>query len=337
MILVTGGTGLVGSHLLHRLVTSGETPIALKRPSSDISKTKKVFSYYSNDVETLFNKIRWIDGDILDYHSLLKAMDGVTNVYHAAATVSFQSSDSTTLVTTNVQGTTNIVNASLEKGIDKLLHVSSIGALGRADSDGVVTEDNHWNSKKTSVYSTSKYHAEMEVWRGIAEGLNAIIMNPSIILGPGDWNSGSAKLFTTMNNGLKFYSTGSNGFVDVEDVAKAMILLMNSETSGERYIINSENISYKQFFSWMADSLHVTAPKYKASKFLSEIVWRVLWTKSLLTGTKSTITKETAETACQNYNYSNKKISKELEIEFLSIKESLEKNAKFFLNDNNKL
>lgn len=334
MILVTGGTGLVGSHLIYSLVTSGETPVVLKRSSSDISKTKKVFSYYSDDAENLFNKIKWVDGDILDYTSVLDAMEGITNVYHTAASVSFQSSDKNNLIATNIKGTANIVNAALEKKINKLLHVSTTGALGRADNNDIITEDNHWNSRKSSVYSTSKYHAEMEVWRGIAEGLNAVIINPSIILGPGDWNSGSSKLFSTMYNGLKFYSFGSNGFVDIVDVAKAMLLLMNSKISDERYIINSENISYKQFFLWMAESLNISPPKYKATKFLSKIVWRLLWAKGLITGKKSTITRETAETASQLYNYSNDKFVKKTSFKFMPIRESLEKNAKLFLKDN---
>ncbi len=333
MILVTGGTGLVGSHLLYKLVTSGNRPLALVRSTSNVSKTKKTFSYYTDDVDSLFDRIKWIDGDILDYSSLLVAMEGVNQVYHTAASVSFHSSDKKTLIATNVVGTANIVNAALDKNVSKLLHVSSIGALGRAESNGIVTEDSHWNSKKSSVYSTSKYHAEMEVWRGIAEGLNAVIINPSIILGPGDWNSGSSKLFNTMYNGLKFYSVGSNGFVDVEDVAKTMMLLMNSEIINERFIVNSNNISYKQFFTWMSEALHVAQPKYRAGIFLSSIVWRLLWVKGILTGEKSTITRETAETANQLYNYSNTKIKKEINIEFIKVKDSLFKNAKFFLDD----
>jgi nucleoside-diphosphate-sugar epimerase len=333
MILVTGGTGLVGSHLLYKLTSLGETPLALKRPSSDISRTRKVFSYYSDNSDDLFNKIVWIDGDILDYSSILEAMEGVNKVYHTAASVSFQSSDKQNLIATNITGTANIVVAALEKNISKLVHISTIGALGRAESSGVVTEETHWNSKKSSVYSTSKYNAEMEVWRGIAEGLNAVIINPSIILGPGEWNTGSSKLFSAMYSGLKFYSIGSNGFVDVEDVAESMIQLMNSDIAGERFIINSENISYKQFFTWMANSLNVAPPKYKAGTFLSGIGWRLLWVKGLVTGKKSTITRETAETACQSYDYSNKKIKQELGIDFISVKDSLDKNAKLFLRD----
>ncbi len=336
MILVTGGTGLVGAHLLYQLVVSGENPRALKRTKSDVSKTKKVFSYYSKDYKSLFEKIDWVDGDILDYSSLIDAMLKIDQVYHTAAEVSFQSSDKESLIVTNVKGTTNIVNASLESGIRKLIHVSSIGALGRADNDGIVTEETHWNSKKSSVYSTSKYHAEMEVWRGIAEGLNAVIINPSIIIGPGDWKTGSSKLFTTMYNGLKFYTKGSNGFVDVEDVAKTMIQLMKSTISGERFIVNSENISYRDFFNMISQALGVTPPKYKATRFMSEVVWRMLWFKGVFSRTKPTITKETAETANQNYYYSNEKLIKAIKFNFTGIKDSIDKNSFFFLKDHNK-
>ncbi len=208
------------------------------------------------------------------------------------------------------------------------MYVSSIGALGRA-IDGVVTEDSHWNSKKSSIYSTSKHHAEMEVWRGIAEGLNAVIVNPSIILGPGDWKSGSSKLFTTMYKGLKFYSKGTNGFVDVNDVAKCMILLMNKDIAGDRFILNSENISYKNFFYWMADALGVAPPKYEAARFLSELGWRLLWLRGIIIGKIPTITRETAETANQYYQYSNDKIIENTGIKFIPVKESIKINSAF--------
>lgn len=331
MILVTGGTGLVGTHLLYRLTTAGENPIALVRRSSNIQRVKTVFSYYSTNAQKLFDSITWIEGDILDIFSVIEAMKGIKQVYHCAASVSFQSSDKKTLTDTNLQGTCNIVNAALESNIEKLVHVSTIGALGRADATGLITEETYWNNKKSSVYSTSKYHAEMEVWRGIAEGLNAVIVNPSIILGPGDWTSGSSKLFTTMYKGLKFYSSGTNGFVDVDDVVVSMINLMNSDISGERFIINSENISYKELFYWMAEALGVPPPPYKATRVMSEIGWRILWLKGFLTGKKSTITKETAETANQNYKYSNEKIINTTFISFLPVKESINKNSKLFL------
>lgn len=300
MIFVTGSTGLVGSHLLFRLVKNGKSPIALKRPFSDLTKTKNVFSYYEKVPSDLFEKIKWVDGDILDGNLLIDQLKDIHEVYHCAAAVSFQSSDKNALTDTNVIGTTNIVNACLENKINKLVHVSSIGTLGRADASGIVTEETYWNNKRTSAYSTSKYKAEMEVWRGIAEGLNAVIVNPSIILGPGNWQDGSSKLFTTVFNGLKFYTTGTNGFVDVRDVANIMIRLMESNINGERFILNSENISYKDLFEMMAAELKVKPPNLKANKILSEIAWRLLAVKTLLTGKPSTITKETSETANQN-------------------------------------
>ena len=338
MILVTGGTGLVGAHLLHKLTENGEKPVALIRPGSDKMKTLRVFSFYSKDPQTLFNSIKWIEGDILDYHSIIIATKGITHVYHCAASVSFQSSDSLTLTEINFQGTINVVNACLENQIKKLVHVSTIGTLGRADSSGIVTEETYWNNKKSSVYSTSKYHAEMEVWRGIAEGLNAVIINPSIILGPGDWSSGSSKLFATMYNGLKFYSKGTNGFVDVRDVADSLIKLMESNITGERFIINSENISYEELFTVMAKEMNIAPPRYKATKLMSEIVWRILWVKGKVTGRKSTITKETAETANQKYQYSNEKILQGIDMDFIPVLESVRQTAKIFLKEqNNKL
>ncbi len=333
MILVTGGTGLVGAHLLLELLKKEKDIFALKRPSSDINITKRIFSYYTDDFQNIFDKIKWIDGDILDYQSITEALKDITKVYHCAAAVSFQSSDKQTIADTNRIGTANLVNACLETGIEKLIHVSSIGTLGRAGVTGIVDEDSQWNSKKTSVYSTSKYHAEMEVWRAIAEGLNAVIVNPSIIIGPADWNKGSAKLFDTMYRGLKFYTRGSNGFVDVEDVVKLMIILMESDISAERFIINAENVPYKIFFTSMAKALNVKPPQIEAKRFLSEIAWRALWIKSLFTGKQSSITKETAVTANQIYNYSNKKIIDATSYKFMSIDESIKKTAAFYLKD----
>jgi nucleoside-diphosphate-sugar epimerase len=171
------------------------------------------------------------------------------------------------------------------------------------------------------------------VWRGIAEGLNAVIVNPSIVLGPGNWDAGSPQVFQTMWKGLKFYTSGTNGFVDVNDVAKAMILLMESDISGERFILNSENITYKQFFEWMATAMHLPVPKYKAGPLLSGIGWRAIKIMSLFTGKPSSITKETAETANQHYRYSNQKIKAATGMDFLPVKESVEQTVKLFLGD----
>ncbi|HEY9115289.1 MAG TPA: hypothetical protein VIN10_11375, partial [Bacteroidales bacterium] len=177
----------------------------------------------------------------------------------------------------------------------------------------------------------SKYEAEREVWRGMAEGLNAVIVNPSIIIGPGNWNSGSSQMFTTMWEGLKFYTEGTNGFVDVNDVANAMILLTEGDFSGERYILSSENISYKQFFEWLAEAMNVTSPKYKAGKILSEAGVVFLKLKSIFSRKKHTITAETARTANRQYHYSNKKFIEATGMKFKPVKESVRQTAAIFL------
>jgi dihydroflavonol-4-reductase len=332
MILVTGGTGLLGSHLLFRLISEGKEVKALKRKNSSIELAEKVFSYYSKDPSALLSKIEWVEGDILDYYSLLDAFEGVEYLYHAAAQVSFHGSDASEVIRTNVEGTANVVNAALEKNVGKLCYVSSIGALGRADGIKEVTEETYFDpSVKNSVYSTSKYEAEREVWRGMAEGLNAVIVNPSIIIGPGNWNSGSSQMFTTMWEGLKFYTQGTNGFVDVNDVAKAMVLLAEGEFSGERYILSSENISYKQFFEWVADAMEISPPKYKAEKMLSSIGVVLLKVKGFFSKKKYTITAETARTANRKYHYSSKKFVEDTGMKFMPVKKCVERTANIFV------
>jgi len=262
MIMVTGGTGFVGAHLLYHLTKEGKRVKALKRPGSDVKWVKKIFSYYSKNPEEQFGLVEWVEGDILDNYSLTEAFDGVDQLYHTAAMVSFHASDREKVIKTNVEGTANVVNAALEKNIGKMCYVSTVGVLGRDDTKDLTDEDTQLKtSSGSSVYSKSKYEAEREVWRGIAEGLNAVIVNPSIIVGPGNWQAGSSQVFETMWKGLKFYTGGMNGFVDVNDLVKAMIILMEGDYSGERYIISAENVSYKQFFEWMARAMDLPAPQ----------------------------------------------------------------------------
>lgn len=334
MILVTGGTGFLGSHLLYHLCKSGHNVKALKRQSSSLQLTKKVFSYYDKNPEPLFSKIEWVEGDVLDIFSLLDALDGIKLVYHTAAIVSFENSQKNRMLKTNVNGTANVVNAALEKKVSKLCFVSSIASLGRASGNEPVDEETHFsNSINPSAYSISKFESEREVWRGINQGLNAVIVNPSVILGPGNWDEGSAKLFQTVFNGLKFYTTGSNGFVDVNDVANAMILLMESGIKNERFIINAENVTYKDLFTKMARALGVTPPNIKAGPYMSAFYWRILKAKSLFTGKTPAVTKETARTAQQNYQYNNGKLLKFIDFEYTPIRESVERTAKIFLKE----
>ena len=334
MILVTGGTGFIGAHLLFKLAEQDCQVKALKRKNSSTQLTRKIFSYYTQQPERLLKNIEWIEGDLLDVYSLLVAFEGVDQLYHAAAMVSLDSADEKKLLATNIEGTANVVNAALEKKVKKLCYVSSIGALGYVADHELIDDETPWDaSLKKSLYSKSKHEAEREVWRGMAEGLNAVIVNPSVVLGPGNWNHGSPKIFNTIYKGLKFYPQGTNGFVDVKDVVKAMILLMNTDATGARYIVSSENISYKKLFTWMAEELQVESPKYKAGKWLGEAGWRLSKLISLFNGHQQSITKSAVRSSNRSYAYSNSKLLNTVKMHFMPVRESVAFNAKIFLLD----
>lgn len=334
MILVTGGTGLVGSHLLQALAAEGRPVRAIKRPSGDTDMVRRVFRLYSQEPEKDFSRIEWVKADLMDIFSLEEALEGVDEIYHCAALVSFLPEDRKKLIRYNSEGTANLVNAALEKKARKLCHVSSIAALGRPESmSDLIDENLVWKtSKNNSIYAISKYGAEREVWRGTAEGLDAVIVNPSIILGVAGRNGGSSRIFNTVREGLKFYPPGKNGFVDVRDVVKAMILLMNSDIRNERFILNIDNIEYKKLFELIAAALGKPAPSIKVNPALSRLAWRVEKLRSMVTGIKPLITRETARTAVQQYRYSNEKIKKELGFEFTPIEETVDHFCRIFLN-----
>ncbi|OIO99337.1 MAG: hypothetical protein AUJ98_11470 [Bacteroidetes bacterium CG2_30_33_31] len=333
MIFVTGGTGMLGSNLLALLVESAEV-VALKRVGSNIKLVENLFSRRFVEPQNYLKKIHWVEGDILDSYFLEQNIETDAEVYHCAAFVSFQKKDAKKVREINVEGTKNIVNICLQNKIRKLCYVSSIAALGRVDSESETSEKDYRNSSKgSSVYSASKYEAEMEVWRGIAEGLNAVIVNPSVILGAGDWNKGSAEMITTVYNGLKFFTKGTNGYVDVADVAKAMLVLMKSEINAERFILSSENITYYSLFSSIAKNLGVAEPAYYASPFLSSIAWRLLALISYITDKEPIITKETAKSANAFYKYSSQKMMERTGFKFMPIEESIKKYCQQFLED----
>ncbi len=334
MILVTGGTGLVGSHLLFNHAVSGKKVRALKRENSSLNLIKRVFSYYSGKPDDLLSQIEWVNGDVTDIYSLYEAIDDVTHVYHTAAIVSFNKSDHKEMMKVNIDGTANVVNACLFKSVKKLCYVSSIATLGRADNDQLTDEETQWkNSENNSAYSISKYGAEREVWRGTIEGLPAVIVNPSVIIGPGDWEKGSSQLFQQVWDGLKFYTDGINGYVDVRDVSKSMFLLMESDFINSRFILSSENLSYFQLFKMIAEGLGKNVPAIKANYFLSQLVWRAETLRSSITGKKPLITKETARTAYRKYSYSNEKIKKNIGIEFIPMQQSISDTCKLFLKN----
>jgi len=334
MIFVTGGTGLVGSHLMYDLLLKGYNVVALKRRNSDTGHVKKIFSYYSSKAEELYMKIKWAEGDLLDIYSLEDALAGIDFVYHCAGYVSFDPRERKKVIRINEEGTANLVNAALFKGIKKFCHVSSIAALGRSAPEEHINEDSKWKtSRKNSVYAISKFNSEREVWRGTEEGLKSVIVNPSVILGPSKWDTGSSRLITTVYKGQRFYTTGINGFVDVRDVSRAMVMLMESDIVSERYVLNSGNISYKQLLFNIAEELGVKRPSIKAGPVLSGLAWRLDKIRSILTGTAPFITKETASSAIGKYYYSSKKIEKELGFTFISVQESIRNAVRCFLKD----
>lgn len=311
---VTGGTGLLGSYLIRAL----------------LKENKEVRALYRNHYPQLLtteeiSRVEWIKGDILDITSLQDAITGVKNVYHCAGMVSFNPARVEEMMKINVEGTANVVNVSLASGVKKLVHVSSVSALGRKTNHSTINELVKWDEvANLSAYGNSKYLAEMEVWRGMSEGLDAVIVNPTIILGVGDWNKGSSAMFKNAFKEFPWFSDGVSGFVDANDVAQIMIRLMENGINSERYILSAENRSYKDIFTKMALAFGKNPPHKKATLFVSGIVWRWEKLKSFFSKADPLLTRETAETAQMHVSYDNSKILKSLPgFQFRSIDASI--------------
>ena len=331
MILVTGGTGLIGSHLLHRLAIDTEKVKAIKRQNSDLNTVKSIFKYYSpENYSTLFDRIEWVDAELNNYFSLEDALEGCTQVYHCAATVSFNPKDKKNLWATNIEGTANLVNAALEQKIDRFCHVSSTAAIGRPENSPVATEQTEWkNSKSLSNYSITKYGAEREVWRGAEEGLNVVIVNPSVILGPGNWEKSSIAIFRKIYTGLNYFTKGANAFVDVRDVVEAMLRLTNSDIASERYLVAGNNVHFKTLFNLIAQKFGVRAPQKEAKTWMTNLIWRLAKITSLLSGKAPVITKETARSANTVHEYSSQKLIDTLQFKFRPLEETVENTVEF--------
>lgn len=275
--------------------------------------------------EEICREVEWIEGDILNPASIYEAMKGVEEVYHCAAIVSFQSSHRNQMMEVNGEGTAIVVNAALEAGVKKFLHVSSIAALGRSIHQNEITEETDWEeSPLNSSYAISKYLGEMEVWRGIEEGLNAVIVNPSVILGAWNWNRGTARFFSQAEKGNIFYTHGTTGFVDVRDVAACMIQLMDKNISGQRFILNSENLTYKKFFGFLAEGFSNKPPSVLVRPWLSGIGWRIEALRCKISGSSPIVTRENHIIAHQHFRYDNKKISELLDYKFRSVRETIQ-------------
>jgi len=333
MILVTGGTGLLGSHVLFDLARQGRKVRAIKRKSSDTSMVRKVFSYYSDDPDVLLKNIEWFDADLMEFDAIGDALNEIKEVYHVGAVVSFYPRDHKAMLKVNIGGTANLVNLSLDKGVQKFCYVSSVAALGRGLNGNATGEEDYFvTSRKNTIYSISKYGAEREVWRGMEEGLNAVIVNPSFILGPGFWDDNSG-LFRLVWEGMKFYTDGINGYVDVRDIAKAMIQLMDKSIFNERFILSADNISYQQLFGMMAKYLGKPAPGIKIPNFVTEMVWRIEAARTFFTKSTPVITKEMALTTQQKYFYTNEKLRKTLGFDFMPLEQSIREICELYLKE----
>jgi dihydroflavonol-4-reductase len=318
MILVTGATGFLGSEVAKQLVLQGNRIRCTKRSTS---KTPSLLLPLQENIE-------WVEADLLDIFALENALDGITQVYNCAAFVSLRQSDKEPMIYTNVTGTGNLVNLCLQNNI-RLVHVSSIAAIGDAKPGELISEKHHLDpTTERDGYAISKLESEMEVWRAIAEGLDAVVVNPSIILGANAGTEGSGALFETVRKGLKFYTMGGGGFVDVEDVAKCMIALMNSDISGERFIISAENHNYKNLTAEIAQGFHIKPPAGLAKPWMMELAWRGAALAGFITRSAPAIDKISAQTASVTKEFDNSKIKKAVGVEFkplsLTIKEVCE-------------
>ena len=321
MILVTGGTGLVGSHLLYHLARTNDTVLAIYRTKATIKKVATVFSYYTEDTISLLKKIQWIQADITEIPSLHRVFSyAITYVYHCAALVSFDSKEYKKMRSVNIDGTANIVNFCIEKRVQKLCFVSSIAAIGDAVGEKKIDEESEWNNTEDSYgYSITKYGAEIEVWRGSQEGIDVVVVNPGVIIGSGFWKEGSGKLWDTINKGLRFYTEGVTGFVGVKDVVRMMIELTQGSVKNERFILVSENKSFKDVLFSIAKYLHKKAPSIKIGKPIMSLLWRLDWFFTLFTRKKPLLTKNSAKSSHNKSYYSNKKITEMLDTTFTPI------------------
>ncbi len=334
MNLITGATGLVGAHVALQLLKQQKPVIAIKRLNSDVTKTKKLFSYYTTDYEKLFQQIKWIDADICDIYAVLDALEGIDTVYHCAGFVSFNKKDIKQLYKINAEGTANIVNACLEKNIKTLCHVSSIATLQNPDITQNIDESVYWKSSPSaSDYAISKYNGEREVWRGIEEGLNAVIINPSIILGPGFWNQSSSKLIPTCYKGTPFYTNGSSSTVNAMDVANCMIALVTKNLTGKRYIISENNYSFKEIVSTIQKQFNKKAPHIHAGKTLLTLAKWADSLRHLFTGKEQIITTNMIHSVLEENTYSNARIIKALDYTFIPFSETVTFICNAYLND----
>ncbi len=322
MILVTGGTGFIGSHLLLFLARKQKKVRAIYKNEQSIAKTKALFQLYSAESNALLQHIEWVEADITDIDALENVFNGISYIYHTAAIVSFDPKMHQNMHQVNVEGTNNILTLAIQYKVKKVIHLSSIAALGSYDNP--ITEKTHWNWKENnSEYAVTKFLSEMEVWRATQEGLNAVILNPSVVLGAGFWQEGTGSLFAKLDKGMKCYTPGATGFVDVWDVVKAMYDLMQSNISTDSFILNAYNLSYKEVLQSIAVKMKKKPPKCQLPKFFIEVLWRLDALKSFVFRAPRLLSKSMAKTLYNKHTYSSKKLQDAIDIKFIPFDASI--------------
>ena len=326
MDLVTGASGFLGKHLLKLLVSQRVAVRALyctTAPTDDVSNLPGV---------------EWVQGDLLDVYDVEAMLTGIDRVYHCAATVSFDPKDREPMVHANKEGAANLVNGALLGGVSKLVHMSSVAAIGRSEDGGkLITEEEEWGEGRyATAYGMSKYLAEMEVWRGIGEGLDAVILNPGIILGPGAYGTAIGKMVQLVDSEFGFYGNGVKPWVDAADVAVAAIMLMDADVSGERFILSGGNHSFKEVFGLLAKYLGVKPPTTALRPWMGGIAWRTQFLLSKLTGARPRITRETVGAATEASRYDNSKLLKMFpDFSYRSLEETIGNMAQDYLRVKN--
>lgn len=323
-IFVTGGTGFVGSHLLYRLASEKRDVLALKRATSDTGYTREVFQTYGANSQELFDRIEWVEGDILDRALLLEVTPNVDKIYHSAAMVSFDPAYKRKMLETNVQGTANVVDAALENAVKEMIHVSSVAALDPPKGYRLIDEQQLGNFPvRYSAYAESKFKSELEVWRGVEEGLKAMVVNPSIIIGPAAPLDGPGGIFKAVRKGMRYYPRGVTGFVDVRDVCRAIMALEDQDLFNERYIVSEGNHSYRYIFQTIARAFNSRMPDRRLTPAATAAAWRLEWLRSGIMRSRPRITRELHESAHRKVYYSNKKIANALDFHFIPVEDSI--------------
>lgn len=331
MILVTGGTGMVGTHLLLALTQQGHQVRVLKRSNSSIAETEKTFRYYSQRADELLSRISWIEGDVLDIFSLEDALQGVTHVYHAAAMVSFDPKERDAMLKVNIEGTANIINMSMDCGVSKFCHVSSVAALGKTIDLQNINEDTWWkNDPSNSWYAISKYTAEREVWRASEEGMNVVIVNPAVIIGAGNSERSSNAIFAMAKKGFSWFTKGSGGFVDAQDVADVCIRLMESDITNERFVLCAENMSYRNFADNVLAQFGKKPVSNQLNGFMLGLMWRMEKLMCNITGKSPRITKESAAAASEVATYNGKRIIERTGFTYKPVLQSLKEVSAYY-------